>query len=139
MNGAFLIGPRHIFKYISLVRTNLSEANQKIVMNVVERIWYLAHPENIVLAMLTDEDGNVREQAAKSILKSRKSARSHDIRKFTRPKMNLAASNYHDLSNISMVDPPFTQELTDAQVLACVESADNIVRARAKHIIIINL
>lgn len=78
-NDSFLMGPKHIYKYICLVRANFDKAIQNIILNVVERNWYFVHPENILLAMLTDADVNVRERAAKSILESRKNAKSNGI------------------------------------------------------------
>lgn len=134
MEDSFLMGPRHICKYISLIRENFDQPTQKIRLNVVERNCYFAHPENVLLAMLTDVNINIREKAAKSILESRKNAKSNEPRKFRRPKLNLASRHYYDLSDITMVEPPFTQEMTSDQVLSCIENEQNYVRAKSQHI-----
>ena len=51
-------GVKHIFIAISLVKQQ-SEEVQKNVVPVVQRNAYFAHPDNVLIAMLADEDPSI--------------------------------------------------------------------------------
>lgn len=54
---------------------------------------YFAHPENIVLTMLTDENKAIRESAVNSILAARASKKV-GFCTFVKPKIDFTAKNY---------------------------------------------
>ncbi|KAK4880727.1 hypothetical protein RN001_008873 [Aquatica leii] len=78
----------------------MSHARWLTKANRILRLYrnaFFAHPENLLLSMLSDEQKHVRELAARRILKARKSSESLQHRVFEVPKINLNASSYIDL------------------------------------------
>ena len=74
---------------------------------------YFAHHENILLAMLADNDHNVRLLAVNKILSIRVSKKNldnvgrdeeADVRKFIIPKINTNAKTYYSLPSLSLKD-----------------------------------
>ena len=63
-------GPRHYFKQVQLIRI-LPKQVQDIVKENISRSAYHAHPENVLLTMLTDERQEVRTKAVELITKLR--------------------------------------------------------------------
>ena len=57
-NSFVTSGVRHSFNAISLVKQQSDEL-QKVVFPVLQRNAYFAHPENILIAMLADENANM--------------------------------------------------------------------------------
>ena len=47
---------------------NLNAAEQKIVQPVIQRNGYHAHPEIVLLKMMTDEDESVQKKAVTAVL-----------------------------------------------------------------------
>ena len=72
-------GARHISNAISLVKQQ-SEEVQKIVVPVLQRNAYFAHHENVLLAMLADENPTIRELAWRRIKQSRSNKSSKKVR-----------------------------------------------------------
>ena len=59
-------GSKHYFNLISLSRDLLKESHPKcfsVVIKVLKTNGFYSHPENILLAMISDEDPNVRNKA----------------------------------------------------------------------------
>ena len=54
----------------------LSKEEQVIAQKVIQRNGFYAHPENVLKAMLCDEDEAVRERAVKKILEIREESQS---------------------------------------------------------------
>ena len=67
-------GPHHLYLTISLSRSLDSEI-KKIIDPVIQRNGFFAHPENLLLAMITDADLEIRIEALQKILDCRKSPR----------------------------------------------------------------
>ena len=63
-------GARHLFKIIQQSRY-LSKELRDIVDPVLQRNGYFSHPENLMLAMITDERQHIRELGLRRILKAR--------------------------------------------------------------------
>ncbi|KAK4881795.1 hypothetical protein RN001_005114 [Aquatica leii] len=93
----------------------------------VKRNAFFAHPENLLLSMLCDEQKHVRELAARRILKARKSSESLQLRVFEVPKINLNASSYIDLIDWqqSYSQPPILTNVPDKTLHSLVESGDD--------------
>ncbi|GBL75271.1 hypothetical protein AVEN_194497-1 [Araneus ventricosus] len=53
---------RHLFKLIAATRYLPTELKAKIDL-VIQRNIYFAHPENLLIAMLTDSEPHIRESA----------------------------------------------------------------------------
>ena len=96
---------------------------QKIAVALLQRNAYFAHHENILLAMLADNNHNVHLLAVNKILSIRVSKKNLDnvgrdeevdVRKFIIPKINTNAKTYYSLSSLSLKDmhePPSLKHL----------------------------
>ncbi|GBP06283.1 Protein asteroid homolog 1 [Eumeta japonica] len=92
-------GSRHLWKLIESSRF-LSSELKAVIDPVIQRNAYFAHPENLLLAMLTDEEKHIRELAARRILKARSSPSTGKLpRTFEVPELNFDAKSYIDLIN----------------------------------------
>lgn len=125
-NECFKMGPKLIFNYIKCVRENFSNSIKRVVFKVVQRNSYFAHPENIILTMLTDENQEVREHAVNTILAARISAKT-GIRKFFKQKIDFKAKHYFEMSNIDHIEPPMTMNCSEEYLNECIISAENWV------------
>lgn len=134
-NESFKMGPKHIFKFIELVRNNVESKLREKIFNVVARNGYFAHAENILLSMLTDDDLNIRKNAVESILQAKDSAKNaHEIRKFTKPKIDFKAAAYFEMVDIRNTVPPIAQFLSTEQLKNCIENVDNWLNNAVKGI-----
>lgn len=109
-------GARHLWKLISASRYLPDELKAKIDP-VIKRNSYFAHPENLLLAMLTDPQNHIRELAARRILKARANKQGN-IRLFQVPDLNLNATSYVDLINWQQNDtePPILKAVSDEEL-----------------------
>lgn len=87
--------PRHLFKYIQLIQW-LPVKYKEIVQDVISRNSYYAHPENILMSMIADDQLDVRKQAVDIILKTRASSTT-GVRKFKLPSIDFKAKVYYDM------------------------------------------
>ena len=103
-------GARHIFKAISLVK-QLSEEVQKVVVPVLQRNAYFAHHENVLFAMLADENPTIRELAWRRIKQSHSNESSKKVRKFKIRELNFDCKDYHNIiwQSIDVTEPPATR------------------------------
>lgn len=85
-------GSRHIFNYIQWTRP-FSAAVKKVVHKSIQINGYFCHPENILLAMLTDENAEIRSDAYEKIFAARQQPTTV-IRKFIIPKINFDCPSY---------------------------------------------
>ena len=91
-------GAKHIFDMISK-GLYLPQDLKTVFHSVIQTNAFFAHPENMLIAMITDEKYEIRELGLKDILE----ARNHqgddcvNIRKFMVPKINFEAKEYFDL------------------------------------------
>ena len=63
-------GPRHLFMMTKNLRYQTDEL-KAIADPVIQRNSYFAHPENMLLSMMTDDRPHIRELALRQILKAR--------------------------------------------------------------------
>lgn len=82
-------GARHLHKLIAATRY-LPDQLKAVVDPVIQRNGYFAHPENLLLSMLTDTQQHIRELAARCILKAR-SIEENVLRLFEIPSINFDA------------------------------------------------
>lgn len=118
-------GPRHLFKLIKLSRY-LPTTLKAVVDPVIQRNSYFAHPENLLLAMLTDPQQHIRELAVHRILKSR-SATSKQLPLFQIPTINFNASSYFDLLNWeeTITEPPILKSVNEENLRLFIEEENN--------------
>ena len=129
-NSKFACGPRNFFSMIQRIRENIEEDDQKILLAVLNRNSYFAHSENILLAMLVDEDCDVRKIAVKKIIGIR-AKKQLQVRKFEKPKVNFAAQKFYemiDLSNMELLfEPPLLRGISNEELQQCISSDDNFL------------
>ena len=87
-------GAGHLWQTINNSRY-LSDKLKAVIDPVIQRNAYFAHPENMLLCMLSDERKHIRELAMRRILRAR--SEEYGLRVFSIPKLNFAATDYIDL------------------------------------------
>ena len=107
---------KHLYQTIEKVWV-LSPRVQQIVLLVIQRNGYYAHPKNILLAMVHDKNKDIRELGLRRVLKARKIEAEHGkgVRLFKIPKINCDATAYYDLidwQNILITSPPLLFDVT---------------------------
>ncbi|GBP05516.1 Kynurenine formamidase [Eumeta japonica] len=116
-------GSRHLWKLIESSRF-LSSALKAVIDPVIQRNAYFAHPENLLLMMLTDGEKHIRELAARRILKIRSSPTTGKLpRTFEVPELNFDAKSYIDLINWQETnfDPPILKNKTNDELIQIIE------------------
>ena len=114
-------GPHNLFYFITLSR-NLPSVDKQIIEPVIQRNGFFAHPENILLAAIIDENNQIKEFAAETILHARKNiACSIQIRQFVVPRINFQAENYISMINLSeyeedVCSPPVLSNFTEDDI-----------------------
>ena len=116
--------PRHLADQIRRQRACLSGDDLSVVQASVSRNSYMAHAENIMLAMLGDENPSVRADAVALILDMRRHPCLATPRSFRKPKLNFEAEHYTELTDLrateaSSVEPPYCMAMDTAQLNAC--------------------
>lgn len=101
----------------------LPDELKKVIDPAIQRNSYFAHPENILLAMMTDERKHIRELAARRLLKARSMANSSIPRLFQVPELNFNAKDYTELIFWKDVtEPPIVKQYTNEDVNLVVQS-----------------
>lgn len=121
---SIVFGPIHLAKMLK--STRLLPLNARvIVQQTIQRNAYFAHPEHIVLAMLNDDNMNIRRSAWLKILRAREAAVEGDrFRVFAIPELNFNCTNYLRLvkQNFGNIDPPVLRDIpvneTDIDLLS---------------------
>lgn len=111
-------GSLHLFNIIQRSRY-LPLPLKNLINKVIQTNGYFAHPENLLLCMLSDTRSHVRELSLRRILKSRTTNATRDIRKFKIPPINFEADNYINLINwqdITVTEPPMTEQFSSEEL-----------------------
>ena len=86
----------------------------------VERNASFVHPENLLVAMMSDSEDSVRDQGVDRALAVRNQKlgdAARKIRQFRVPPLNWEAESYPDMfnwDNVTVIEPPVTAPLTDS-------------------------
>ena len=108
----------------------------------MQRNAYFAHPENILLAMIYDEDAPTRKMAWEKILKARhsefkeksksgkkrteKNKQGNKIRTFKVPTLDFGAKRFYDIidwDSIELTVTPLIVQLSEAEIEANIASS----------------
>ena len=131
--------PRHLFLQMRRQRDLLGGDDLSVAQQSLARNAWMAHPENVLLGMLGDNDANVRKEAVVLIQDARKRRQpGASLRKFqcpaapginrpvksdvSRPLLNLGATNYREMVDLDRaarntdVEPPCVRGLTDTEL-----------------------
>lgn len=109
-------GAKNFFYIVSLYQ-KLDRADQIVVAPVLQNNNYFCHPENILLAAVSDSDENIRKFAFDKILIARSSHSVERIRCFDKNKIKLdfSATSYLDMidwENAQFDSPPLLNDFT---------------------------
>ena len=103
-----------------MVRTRyLSSSQKKVIDPVIQWNGFCGHPENVLLAMITDERPHIRELGLKRIMKARIQVSANKIRKFQVPLLNLDATEYYDMVDwhrVTVTEPTVTMNMTNNEL-----------------------
>ena len=119
--------PKHMFHQTNLL--NLLPVDvANLVRPYVGRNAYFAHPENLLLAMLDDNDENVRKKAVDIIkdIRANHQPSHRPVRPFSVPNLLYDADNYHsmiDWQTEPLTEPPLTYHLTNAELDTIIDEA----------------
>lgn len=116
-------GAQHLWKSIILSR-EFPENIKKIIDNVISTNAYFAHPENILLGMITDSQSHIRELGIRRILKSRNSRTQENVRVFKIPALNWNARDYTDLidwNECVVTEPPLIMDISNEGLMKAMQ------------------
>jgi len=99
----------------------LEECDSKIVIPVLQNNKYFAHPENIIIAAVADDDINVRRQASDKIIEARSKQVLGSVRCFDKDKihMNWSATSYFEMidwGKSEITAPPILSHISDDEL-----------------------
>lgn len=98
-------GSLHLFKAIQSCNY-LKGKQREVVQKCMQHNAFYAHPENVILGMLFDENEFARNKAIQLLEKCTPlgSNLSSDLRKFEIPKINFNAKTYYGMINFNLVN-----------------------------------
>ena len=126
-----LHGPEHVYETLRRIEELHPQFKDEVLLPVVQRNCYFAHPENILLTMVNDSDASIRKLGWSRILDARRNEEQAElqpkrkrrrptsrspaapIRQFRVPKLKKKPQNYRDLVNwnqVKVTEPPFTKK-----------------------------
>ena len=111
-------GAKHLHETIKKTRC-LSPAIQEIVLPILQKNGYFAHYENVLLAMVDDENKIIRELVLGRVLRSRKlcnSVTNKFIGTFKIANINFDADNFYDMvdwQNVMVTPLPLLHDVAD--------------------------
>ena len=112
-------GARHFHQMVAR-SCYLSQEHKKIIDPVLHHNSFFAHPENIILAMITDHRPHIRELGLRRVMKARAAKPSGKIRKFKVPaNLNFDAAEYFELINrtdLSITEQPVFKTMMDTEL-----------------------
>lgn len=117
-------GAKHVLKTIHASRY-LNEDLKAVIDPVIQRNSYFAHPENILLAMISDERKHIRELGLRKILGAR--ASTQESRTFVIPPLNFEALEYENLicwQSCTVTEPPLTFSVTQKDLEDLINSGE---------------
>ena len=112
-------GARHL-QYLLELSRDLCADDQEIVKSVMQDNGHWAHPENIVIACLSDQDWETRKKGVDYIRQARlEDTAKDDVRKFVPPEINMQSKKFYDLVDLETAEktePPVTKHLSDETI-----------------------
>ena len=112
-------GAKHVLNTIMKSRY-LSQEHKAIVDPVISRNAFFAHPENILLCMVTDHREHIRELGLRRILKARsQNSGGKGVRQFIVPDLNFNAEDYFDLidwQKTVITEPPVLTDISENDI-----------------------
>lgn len=131
-------GPRHIQRLLNFSREMNSQLHLIVCKKIVNNSYFM-HSENLLLAMITDPDSDIRAKAYDKIISIRQKANlSNGNRIFIKPTTNQFNNESQHYSTLidwdnfpdSITEPPFTLPLT-IEDLNYYKTSDEIIEVPA--------
>ncbi|KAF0287675.1 hypothetical protein FJT64_013924 [Amphibalanus amphitrite] len=119
LNSGCTLGSKNLYRSVELLR-RLPKKIQKIVRPVIQRNAYWAHPEQLLLAMVADEDDKTRQDAIHHIAGARQ-RQMVGVRPFKLPEINFEATHFTELIDWEqelVTEPPLLSELSGEELEA---------------------
>ena len=120
-------GARHLWMLVNKSRY-LADDLKSIIDPVIQRNAYYAHPENLLLSMITDERKQVRELGFRRIMKARQNKQlQKKLRLMQPPNLNFNATDYTELidwQTCKLTEPPLTMTISDDDLQTLITNAD---------------
>ena len=113
-------GAKNFFFLLQLCQ-QLPNEDRNIVLPVLQNNAYFCHPENILIAALSDNNVNIRKQAVQHIISARNNSVENVVCVFDKNKIviNFHADSYFtmiDWSNVDVTPPPLASHLSDEEI-----------------------
>ena len=113
-------GPKHFYRLIQRTRDLFSDSPNllQVTQKCLQRNGFMAHNENITIAMLNDDDPDVKEKGFLNVLQARANP-TIGVRKFEVPKINFNANHYTrmiDWSKITLTEPPLLRNVPSTEI-----------------------
>ncbi|KAK0069077.1 hypothetical protein Bpfe_001259 [Biomphalaria pfeifferi] len=121
-------GTKHIWLTVNLSRSLPTEV-KNIIDPVIQRNAYFAHPENLLIAMVTDDRDHIKQLGLRRILKARQEQKT-GIRKFCIPRLNFDSTDYVDLINwqeAEVTAPPLLANIPMSEITSRIHDQNNIM------------
>ena len=122
-NSNLANGARHFFTLLNCSQS-MTQRVRDVVNRVLQRNEFFAHPENILISILMNEQEHVRELAWRRVLKCRSSS-PLERRKFVVPKVLFDAEHYYEMIDwqaTTISKPPVTRCLSNTTIQSYVKS-----------------
>lgn len=107
-------GALHLYDMIESSKC-LAPRHLSIVHDSIARNAFFAHPESIILAMVDDEDENIRQNGWQKVLRARLTTLNNEkVRTFKVPTINFECQSYTDMVDMDSAlntDPPILEEI----------------------------
>ena len=111
-------GSANLFGMLRRSRELEDDQMKTIAFRVIQRNAFFAHPENILITMVSDGNPVIRKLGWKRIQKARQTPPTPNrntppVRAFTVPKINLDARSYHEMISwdVEYAAPPMLRTL----------------------------
>ena len=125
---SFINGAKHFYKMVSKTQA-LDNETKNVTNKVFERNAFFAHPENLLVAMVHDENVVVRKLGWRRIKKAREQREDGTIRSFMLPGLNFEAKSYYELidwQNCQLTEPPALQTVSGTTIDELIASGDTM-------------
>jgi hypothetical protein len=121
-----LDGAKNFF-YIMQLTNQLDHSDRQVIQSVLQNNCYFAHPENILLAAVFDDDQSIRQAACDKIIQARQNTMHNSIRVFSKSdiKLDFSAVSYLEMiewSSINISPPPLLANISDEELRHCQRS-----------------
>ncbi|KAK0045507.1 hypothetical protein Bpfe_025113 [Biomphalaria pfeifferi] len=94
-----------------------------------KHIWLTVHPENLLIAMVTDDRDHIKQLGLRRILKARQEQKT-GIRKFCIPRLNFDSTDCVDLINwqeAEVTAPPLFANIPISEITSRIHDQNNIM------------